>query len=126
MGRGETWDEGSLRVTIEGESTSKISKNVALNKLLGRLEATQVRLNKKVDNKTNNNEINPQWILDANINAKKIKIVKDEIKKGNVDVARQGIIGVIKDQTQLEKNHKPHSLTSVTTHGRLLHKKIKD
>ncbi|MEO1858330.1 MAG: hypothetical protein ABGZ19_00370, partial [Verrucomicrobiales bacterium] len=89
MGRGETWDEGSLRVTLEGESTSKISKNVALNKLLGRLKETQVRLNKKVDSKTNNNEINPQWILDANINAKKIKIVKDEIKEGDIDVARQ-------------------------------------
>jgi len=107
MGRGETWDEGSLRVTIEGESTSKISKNVALNKLLGRLEATQVRLNKKVDNKTNNNEINPQWILDANINAKKIKIVKDEIKKGNVDVARQSDVddwGMIDRKYTIDKS----------------------
>ena len=89
MGRGETWDEGSLRVTIEGESTSKISRNAELNKLLGRLEAESAKLNKKIDSKTDNNQINPQWILDLNTNTKKIKIVKDEIKEGDIDVARQ-------------------------------------
>ena len=48
MGRGETDYEGSLRVTLEGESTSKISRNAELNKLLGRLETTQLRLNKRI------------------------------------------------------------------------------
>mgnify|MGYP003322639086 CR=1 FL=1 len=48
MGRGETDYEGSLRVTLEGESTSKISRNAELNKLLGRLEETQLRLNKRI------------------------------------------------------------------------------
>ena len=32
---------------------------------------------------------NPQWMVDANTNAKKIYIVKKEIEKGNIDIARQ-------------------------------------
>ncbi|MDB4342197.1 hypothetical protein N9998_00465 [Nitrosopumilus sp.] len=90
MGRGETIDEAGLQAIIKAESDpANMARNVELNKLLGRLEATQLRLDKRIDNAPPISQLNPQWILDSNINAKKIKIVKDQIKEGVFDVARQ-------------------------------------
>ena len=90
MGRGETIDEAGLQAIIKAESDpANMARNVELNKLLGRLEATQLRLDKKIDNVPPISQLNPQWILDSNINAKKIKIVRDQIKEGVFDVARQ-------------------------------------
>ncbi|MBT5087779.1 MAG: hypothetical protein HOM71_09885, partial [Deltaproteobacteria bacterium] len=49
MSMGETSFEGSVESVLRGQTdTANMSKNVQLNKLLGRLEATQLRLDKRL------------------------------------------------------------------------------